>query len=225
MQRRNAGRLAQEGIDLSVYVLLDPRHSRRRPLDWLANEALAGGATAIQLHLKDATAREWLRWCATLLPMCRRAGAALVVNDRVDIAAAAGADGVHLGQDDLPAAAARAILGPRPVIGVSTDTLDEIRQAWADGADYCGLGPVYPTPSKADAGPVLGRLQFCRMIKAAPLPVVAIGGIHAGNAAPLAACGAAGVAVISAVTGAEDVRAACRRLADAVAGARGDAIP
>lgn len=220
MQRSFSGRLAEEGVDLSVYVLLDPRLGRGRPLDWLANEALAGGATAIQLHLKDAGPREWLKWCDTLLPMCRRAGAALIVNDRVDIAAAAGADGVHLGQDDLPAASARAILGPRPVIGVSTDTLDEIRQARVDGADYCGLGPVYPTASKTDAGPVLGALQFCRIVKGAPLPVVAIGGVHAGNAAPLIAAGAAGVAVISAVTAAEDVRAACRRLADAVAAAR-----
>ena len=204
------------GIDLSVYVLLDPRYTRGRELDWVAGEALAGGATALQLHLKDGGASEWLRWAGLIMPLCRRAGAALIINDRADVAAAAGADGVHLGQDDLPVAAARQLLGPEPLIGVSADTMAEIRGGYADGADYCGLGPVYPTTSKSDAGPVIGPMEFTRLVRAAPLPIVGIGGITAANAAQLTGAGAAGVAVIAAVTSAPDPREACRRLGEAV---------
>jgi len=208
------------GVDLSVYVLLDPRYTANRPLDWMAGEVLSGGATALQLHLKDATAREWLAWAAKLLPMCRRAAAALIINDRADICRASEADGVHVGQDDLPVAAARAILGPEPVIGMSCDNLDEIRDAYSAGADYCGLGPVYPTASKPDAGPVVGPLQFTRTVQAAPLPIVGIGGITAANAAALAGAGAAGLAVISAVTMAAEPSLACRELALAIAAGR-----
>ncbi len=140
----------------------------------------------------------------------------LVVNDRVDVALAGGADGVHLGQDDLPAAAARALLGPDPLLGVSAATAEEAAAAERDGADYLGVGAIYATSTKADAGAPVGLARIGAVRRASALPIVAIGGITLDNAAATIRAGAAGVAVITAVTLADDMVAATRRLRDSV---------
>ena len=144
----------------------------------------------------------------------------MIVNDCVDVALAAGADGVHLGPDDLPVTAARGIMGPRALIGFSAGTPDEARDAAVAGADYLGTGAIYATSSKADAGPAIGVAGLVAVCRATRLPVVAIGGIGQGRAAPCITAGAAGVAVITAVTQAVDVERAARALRDEVDAAR-----
>ncbi len=177
--------------------------------------AVRGGATMIQLRLKDADARslvEVARAMAVALPR----GVPLVVNDRLDVALVAGAAGVHVGPDDLPAAAARRLVPPGFLIGASVGSDAEV--VLARGADYVGIGPLYDTSSKADAGRAIGPVAFSRLARACRLPAVAIGGIEARNAAAAMIAGAAGVAVIRAVMGARDPEAAARALRAAMEG-------
>src|SRR5687768_6117235 len=172
-----------------------------------AAAAARGGATMLQLRLKDADARslvEVARALVETLPV------PVVVNDRVDVALAAGAAGVHLGVDDLPVAAVRAIAPPAFIVGASFGS--EAEQTHARGADYVGIGPVYATLSKPDAGDAIGVAGFTRLLSIGGLPALAIGGITAENAAPLRAAGAAGVAVIRTVFGADDPESAARAL-------------
>lgn len=173
--------------------------------------AVRGGATMVQLRLKDADAR-------TLVEVARALVAAVpvpvLVNDRVDVALAAGAAGVHLGADDLPVAAARGIVPAGFLIGVSVGSDAEV--AGAAGADYAGIGPVFGTLSKHDAGAAIGTEEFARFAALTALPAVAIGGVSAGNAGAAMAAGAAGVAVISAVFGAPDPESGARSLRSAI---------
>ncbi len=207
-------------FDLSLYVVLDPRLTSGRALLDVARSALRGGATVLQFRDKDASTREALAAAAALAALARAAGARLIVNDRADVAAAADASGVHLGPDDLSVAAARALLGPRALIGFSAGTPAEARDAERAGADYLGTGAVYGTLSKADAGPPIGVDGLESVIRATGLPVVAIGGVTPGRAAPCIRAGAAGVAVITAVTLAADVERAARVLRAEVETAR-----
>lgn len=199
-------------VDYRLYVILDPRFAEGRPLAEVAAEAIAGGATLLQLRDKEATSRTLLAKAEAILARARPAGVPLIVNDRVDIAWAAGADGVHLGPDDLPPRQARALLGPERLIGVSAGTVEEAQAAAAEGADYLGTGAVYGTQSKADAGAAVGPARLTAVKAAAGLPVVAIGGVHVENAAEAIAHGADGVAVITAVVGRPDIVAAARQL-------------
>ncbi len=210
---RTSGRLRQA---LAVYVLTDDTVAKGRSVLGMVRAALAGGVTAVQLRSKARTARELVDVGCALAQACAEYGALFVINDRVDVALACGADGVHLGQDDLPCAAARGIGGPDLIIGVSAATEAEARAALMDGADYIGTGAVFATRTKSDAGAPIGPEGLCRVVRAVPLPVVAIGGLHADNAGAALAVGAAGVATISAVMGAEDVTRAAARLAAAV---------
>jgi thiamine-phosphate pyrophosphorylase len=202
---------------LAVYVLVDGPPQ--------AVAALAGGATAIQLRAKHCSARELCSMGRRLADICAERAALFIVNDRLDVALACGAAGVHLGQDDLPAAEARRIAGPELIIGVSAATPAEAEAASRADADYLGTGSVYATASKADAGKPIGLKGLSRVTRTTALPVVAIGGITPDNAAAAIAAGAAGVAAISAVVGAPDVAAAAARLAAAVHGAIGLAAP
>jgi thiamine-phosphate pyrophosphorylase len=197
---------------LRLIVVTDPDCGAGRDVADVVRAALRGGAPAIQLRMKDASAREMAALARTLLAETRAAGALLFVNDRVDVALAVGADGAHVGQDDLPAAAARAIAPPGFLIGVSAETIGLALQAQADGADYVGVGPVYATGSKADAGDAVGVERIAEVAAAVRIPVVGIGGIATGNAAAVVHGGAAGVAVISAVMRATDPEAAVRAL-------------
>jgi thiamine-phosphate pyrophosphorylase len=201
---------------LALYVITDRGQARGRDEATIVRAALRGGATAIQLRGKGQDARPLCELGRALLRETRAAGALLFVNDRLDVAQAIGADGVHLGQDDLPCADARRIAGPGLLIGVSAESPALARAAERDGADYLGTGSVYATSSKSDAGEPIGTAGLARVVAATKLPVVAIGGIGPANAAPCVAAGACGVAVISAVVGAEDPEAAARELAAAI---------
>jgi thiamine-phosphate pyrophosphorylase len=195
---------------LTLLAITDDLRDGRDGLVARAAAAVRGGATMVQLRLKDEDAR-------TLAEVARALVAALpvpvTVNDRVDVALAVGAAGAHLGVDDLPVRAARRIVPPGFVLGASLGADAEL--ARVAGADYVGIGPVYETSSKADAGSAIGVAEFARLMRAAGLPAVAIGGITPANAAALFAAGAAGVAVIRAVLGSSDPEAAARALRSA----------
>jgi thiamine-phosphate pyrophosphorylase len=197
---------------LRLMVVTDPDCGAGRTVVEVVRAALRGGAPAIQLRMKDASAREMVEVARALLAETRATGALLFINDRVDVALAVGADGAHVGQDDLPAAAARRIAPPDFLLGVSAETAELAREAEADGADYVGVGPVYATESKADAGEAVGVERIAQVAAAVRIPVVGIGGITIGNAPPVIHAGAAGVAVISAVMRADDPEAAVRAL-------------
>jgi thiamine-phosphate pyrophosphorylase len=197
---------------LRLYVLTDTRAAHGRSLAQLVAAALEGGATAIQLRDKSSSALAQIELGRELRQLTRQAGALLIVNDRVDIAYAIEADGVHLGQDDVPTATARAILGPAAIIGGSAGNVTELARSLAAGVDYLGVGPMYATPSKADAGPAIGPAGLAEIRARTDLPIVGVGGIDATNLAPVFEAGADGVAIISAIMGAHDVANATRRV-------------
>ena len=175
--------------------------------------ALAGGVTTVQLRAKGLTDRQLLLAAQALHARCQAAGALFIVNDRVDIALAAGADGVHLGVDDLPVADARRLLGPHAVIGYSPENDADRLAAEQAGADYLGVGPVYGTSTKSDAGAAIGLDGLARVVRATTLPVVGIGGVTLANAPDVLCAGAAGVAVVGAIWHAPDPEAAARATA------------
>jgi thiamine-phosphate pyrophosphorylase len=172
-----------------------------------------GGATMVQLRLKDADARTQVEVARALIAALP-ARVPIIMNDRADLAIAAGAAGVHVGPEDLPAAAVRRILGPDRIVGVSVGTDAEALQA--SDADYVGIGPVYATASKGDAGSAIGVAELARLIALCARPAVGIGGIDAENAAAVIDAGARGVAVIRALFSAADPEEAARSLRSAI---------
>jgi thiamine-phosphate pyrophosphorylase len=209
-----------QAVDWSVYVITDQNVAGDRPILDVVRAAIRGGATVVQLREKTTTTREMVELGTALHELTVATGIPLIVNDRVDVALAIDAEGVHLGMDDMPVALARQILGPECIIGASPDTSEGARQAERDGADYLGVGDVYGTPTKGDAGQPIGLEGLVRVVRAVSIPVVAIGGIRPENAGAAIEAGAAGVAVISAVLGAADPAAAAERLRAAVRAAR-----
>jgi thiamine-phosphate pyrophosphorylase len=197
---------------LAVYLVADPDQSDG-PLVDQVEAALAGGVTAVQLRAKRLTDRELVALADGLAARCRAAGALFVVNDRLDVALAAGANGVHLGVDDLPIERAREIVGPSFVIGYSPETDDQAAMAARRGASYLGVGPVFGTRSKADAGDAIGLTTLRRRVDLARCPVIGIGGIDQSNVASVVETGAVGVAVVSAILRAADPQSAARLLA------------
>ena len=197
---------------LRLIVVTDPDCGAGRTVLDVVGAALRGGAPAIQLRMKDAAAREMTELARALLAETRAAGALLFINDRVDVALAVGADGAHVGQDDLPVAAARQIAPPGFLLGVSAESAQLARAAEGDGADYVGVGPVYATGSKADAGDAVGPGRIAQVVAAVRIPVVGIGGITIENAPPVIHAGAVGIAVISAVMRAAAPEQAVRAL-------------
>ena len=195
----------------ALYAIVDPLDTGRDPVE-LADALLAGGARLLQLRLKHVPTRTLLAVAGELRARTRRAGALLIVNDRPDVARAACADGVHLGPDDLPVAAARLVLPPPALIGVSTHDDRELAAALGAAPDYVAIGPIYATYSKADAHPARGLSVVAAARRRTRLPLVAIGGITAGTAAAVREAGADSVAVIGALVRATDVVAATRTL-------------
>ena len=173
--------------------------------------ALAGGADAIQFRSKSGSTREMIDSAMQMKALCSEAGVPLIINDRVDVALAVGADGVHLGQDDFPIPLARKLLGPDVIIGGSAGDMEEAKKCLSDGADYIGSGPVYGTASKSDAGPATGVGNIRMIAHQVPLPVIAIGGITTSDIHELLSAGVYGIAVISAVCMDDDPEAAARR--------------
>jgi thiamine-phosphate pyrophosphorylase len=203
-----------------LYVLCDD--DPRWPHDPVeqARAALAGGAQVVQLRAKRATDAQSLAWAEAIGALAHRHGALFFVNDRFDLALASGADGVHLGQTDLPPARLPAKARTRLRVGRSTHTQGEARATQGEAVDYVAFGPLFGTTSKDSAYDARGLDALAEVVRiAAPRPVVAIGGIDAARAADVVRAGAAAVCVISAVAGAPDPEAAARALADLVAGA------
>ena len=195
----------------ALYAIVDPLDTGRDPVA-LAAALLQGGARLVQLRLKQASSRELTAVAAEIAPLARAAGAVFIVNDRADVARLVDADGVHVGADDLSVAAARRVLGPGRVVGVSTHAVDEAIAAEAAGADYVAVGPVYATTSKAGALPARG-LDLVRAVRTAlRCPVVAIGGITAHTAAAVLAAGADAVAMIGELVRAHDPALAVREV-------------
>lgn len=207
---------------LRLYVVTDRALAQGRSEVEVVRAALEGGATAIQLRGKDWSSRELYRVGRELRQLTREAGALFVVNDRLDIALAVEADGVHLGQEDLPLAEARRLAGPHLLIGITAETVEQGVAAQEEGADYLGTRAIFATPTKAYREP-MGLDELARLVQAVQIPVVAIGGIHAGNARQVLATGVAGLGVVSAVVAAEDVRAAAAELAGLIQAERGEA--
>jgi thiamine-phosphate pyrophosphorylase len=206
-------RRAQSHRLRGLYVIIDPEVAGERDLLEIARHAIEGGARLIQYRDKTREKGMQLPVARALQALCCDAGALFFVNDHADLALAVEADGVHLGQRDLPVAVVRAIVPDTMLIGASTNNLAEARQAVADGADYVSVGRLFPTGSKSDTRPA--TLEMLHAVKAAvPVPVCAIGGIDHSNIRSVIDTGADMAAVISAVVASEDVREATRRLVD-----------
>ncbi len=206
-------------MDPRLYVILDRVAARGRDLLTILDGTLAGGCRLVQLREKEWPSGRLLPVAERLRDRCRQAGATFIVNDRVDLALAVDADGVHLGQDDLPPAAARALLRRGMILGLSTHSVEQARAARAAGADYVAVGSMFPTGTKPDfqlVGPELvGKLRG-----EIGVPLIGIGGITHDNVAQVIRAGADGVAVISAVCAAPEPEAATRRLLDLIDNAR-----
>ena len=199
-----------------LHVLTDTVLQSRFSHLELARMAIKGDADTIQFRQKVGTTREMIEIVRQLKQLCKDSGVTLIVNDRLDVAIAADAHGVHLGQDDFPIPLARKLLGEGRIIGGSAATLEEAQKCLAEGADYIGFGPVYPTTSKADADPVTGIKLLKQAVEAIPLPIIAIGGISVENTPEVMRAGARGIAVISAVCCQEDPEQATRALRQAL---------
>lgn len=199
-------------IDYSLYLVADAEFAAGRDLPALVASAVEGGVTAVQLRAKGLPVRDFLDLALRIAERLEGTGVPLIVNDRVDIALACGAAGAHLGQEDLPVPEARKILGAKRIIGVSVNTLEEAREAEKRGADYVGLGPVFPTSTKETTLAVIGAGGVAAVKRALKIPVVGIGGISASNAHDVVKAGADGIAVISAILGAPDARRAAAEL-------------
>ena len=198
--------------DYFLYLVTDAVLAGPRGVMAVVQAAVTGGVSVVQLRDKSADGRALLAQARELAEWLRPRDVTFIVNDRVDLALACDADGVHVGQSDLPCTVVRRLVGPDRLVGVSVGSVAEAVQAERDGADYLGVSPVFATSTKPDAPPAVG-LDGLRAIRAAVrLPLVAIGGLHSGNAAEVLAAGADGLAVVSAIMAAADPAAAARQL-------------
>ncbi|MEM8956622.1 MAG: thiamine phosphate synthase [Pseudomonadota bacterium] len=205
----------RQPLDLSVYLVLDPKLCAETGMVETAQAAVAGGATAVQLRHKTATTAERIALGQALKAALAGTGAVLVVNDDVEAARAIGADGVHVGQEDMPSSDVRAIVGPDMALGLSVESVTAARAVDPDVVDHVGAGPVFATPTKRDHKTPIGFGGLAAVIAAAPVPAVAIGGVKAEHAQEVRAAGASGMAVVSAICGRSDPEAAARAVASA----------
>ncbi len=203
-------------VPFHLYLVTDRHLTRGRPLLAVIEQAAAGGVDAVQLREKDLPAGMLVGLGRDLRRLCDRHGVRLLINDRVDVALAVGADGVHLPANSFAPDDARALLGPDRLVGVSTHSVDEVRRAAAAGADFVVFGPVFDTPSKRRFGPALGVDAVRHATSEVSLPLLAIGGVTAAHAALAREAGAHGVAAIGALLAADDPQAAARALRAAV---------
>ncbi|MEO7952925.1 MAG: thiamine phosphate synthase [Polaromonas sp.] len=197
---------------LRLYLVTDQALMRGRSLTDVVGAAVQGGVTCVQLREKNLASREFLAQALLLKKLLAKHHVPLVINDRIDIALACGADGVHLGQSDLPVAAARKLLPPEVFIGWSVESIDDVRQSTSLPLDYLGVSPIFATPTKVDTKNIWGLAGLAKIRTLTDLPLVAIGGIHDGNAREVMRAGADGFAVVSALCAAADPLAAASRL-------------
>jgi thiamine-phosphate pyrophosphorylase len=207
------------GIDLTLYVILDKSIEDLIPIERFVSEVIAGGATCLQVRCKEEGTRDILSFTRTVLEIAADANIPVIVNDRVDIALAVGARGVHVGEEDMPVEDVRRICGEELVVGASARDVESARAAQAAGAGYLGVGPMFPSPVKPDVHPV-GPERIAEIRKEISLPIVAIGGINDMNVALPLQCGADGVAVISALRQCKSPKEAASRLRAAIEKAR-----
>ena len=199
---------------IRLYVIPDRKIGAPKNLVEQTKELLAGGATAIQLRDKELSGRKLLETATEMARLCKEAGALFIVNDRLDIAILSGAHGLHIGQSDIPLAEAKKLSPPSFIIGVSAQTIEEARLAEKQGADYLGIGAVFPTSTKeAEA---LGLTGTARVASATSLPSVAIGGINLENAAEIMKTGVSGLSLISAIVGNSDIRGQTRKFLEII---------
>lgn len=202
-------------VDVSLCAILGPDIEKHLPPDEFTRKIVECGATCIQVRCKDSSTRAFMDFARRVLLGARGSGVPVIINDRVDIALALGAEGVHLGREDMPVADARRLAGSALIIGASVNELESARQALRAGADYLGVGAIFPSPTKPDREPI--SLDILRAIRVEiDLPIVAIGGIDATNAAVPLENGADGVAVISALRQCLDPEEVVLRLREAV---------
>ncbi len=207
--------MSRPPLDLSLYLITDAHLSGSRGVTEVVRSAVIGGVTAVQLRDHEASTRELCRLGDALLEVLDGTGVPLLVNDRLDVALAIGAAGVHVGQSDLPVDAARRLGGPDFLVGLSVSTVPEtveVEALPAGTVDYLGVGPVFPTLTKPGARAALGLEETARVRRSTGLPCVAIGGISPENAAGVRATGVAGIAVVSAICAAPDPAAAAKGL-------------
>ena len=201
-----------KNIDYSLYLVTDRLLSRGRSTLEVVQAAVKGGVTCVQLREKTCSTREFIAEAEAIKEFLAANRIPLIINDRIDVALAVNADGIHLGQNDMPLATARSILGEQRIIGISAECLQDAVAAEKMGADYLGISPIYNTPTKTDTAPCLGLEGLGRIRSEVKLPLVGIGGLNPGNAAEVVAGGAEGIAVVSAIVSAEDCETAARRL-------------
>ena len=203
-------------VDYSVYLVTDRELARGRTTLEIATAAIRGGVSCIQLREKTCSTREFIDEALAIRSLLARHEIPLIINDRVDVALAVKADGIHLGQKDMPCSMARQLIPENMIVGISVESLDDAIAAQKDGADYLGVSPIYPTPTKTDTAQALG-LEGLRSIRSeVNLPLVGIGGLNADNAEAVIHNGADGVAVVSAIVAADDPEAATRDLIEIV---------
>lgn len=207
-------------LDPTLYLVTDPGLARGRALAQVIAQAVRGGVTLVQLRDKEADGGALLAQAQELRSLLDPLGVPLIVNDRADVARAAGAAGCHVGQSDLPCAAVRELLGPKALLGLSVDRVEQAQAADRAVLDYVAFGPFAATGTKPDAGAAIGAIGIEAVRALTALPLVAIGGIHAGNAAAAIEAGADGIAVVSAIMAAEDPEQAARELRGIVEAAR-----
>ncbi|HMM38424.1 MAG TPA: thiamine phosphate synthase [Desulfovibrio sp.] len=204
------------GPDYSLYLVTDRPACLGRDLLDVVALAVRAGTGVVQVREKSCQTREFVELARALKALLDPLGLPLIINDRVDVALAVDAAGVHVGQKDMAASDARALIGPDKLLGLSVNTFEEARAAESLDVDYLGVGPIFPTATKADAGPVFGVDNLARLRASTRRPLVAIGGIGADNAESVAAAGADGLAVVSAICSAPDPGAASSRILAAV---------
>ncbi|MCY6960022.1 thiamine phosphate synthase [Clostridium brassicae] len=199
-------------IDYSLYLVTDRSFLNGRGFKECVEQAIEGGVTLIQLREKNISTREFLAIAFQIKEITSKYNVPLLINDRIDIALAVDADGVHLGQSDMPINSARKILGENKIIGISANTLNEALEAESCGANYLGLGPIFYTTSKKDINTPIGLDGLKEITKKIKIPCVAIGGINSSNTKEIMESGVNGISVISAILGEEYIKQASEKL-------------
>lgn len=205
-------------FDPTLYLVVGQKFASRslaeRALAEIVTEAISGGVTMVQLREKDLSTLQFLENARHLKTLLKSLNVPFIINDRIDIALAVDADGVHLGKDDMPWQEARNLLGPDKIIGLSVDSVDDVIVLAGANIDYVGLGPIFPTTTKKDTGPIIGPAAVSRIVHSSNFPVVAIGGISAENVAEISDCGLSGIAVVSAIMSSAQPALAAKTLLD-----------
>ena len=202
--------------DLKLYLVTDRGLARGRAIEDIVEKAVKGGVTMVQLREKDIATRDFIALALKLKEVLKPYGVPLIINDRVDVALASDADGVHIGQSDMPYRMARALLGPSKIIGLSVENFGQIEEAESLDVDYIGISPVFATPTKTDTAAPFGLEGLRKAVKMSTHPTVAIGGMNMETAADVMACGTDGIAVVSAIVCADDPEQASCRLYDII---------